>query len=413
MPHRQLDRSLLGRLANCLPARWCPTPAPVAPKDFRTVAQATLPGFLWNYLEGAAGDRQSFDNNRQALNEVTLRARVLAGLEDVNTSINLLGRDWSLPIACAPIGAAGMYGWRGERQGARACESVGIPFTLSTVGVCPIEEVSEAIGGAPFWFQLYVIRDSGARKALLDKAKESGCDTLIFTVDMPVPGKRYDDLYPGGLADSGAFANARRVMQAVRRPHWAFNVGLCGRPHHLGNVVPFLNKGETGLQDFFKWMSANFDPRIDWQVLEEIREQWPGKLVLKGIMDAEDATKAMDYGIDGFIVSNHGGRQIEGCPGTAAVLPAIARAAKSKNAATSILVDGGIRSGTDIFRMLALGADAVMVGRPWIYALAAGGQPAIERWFAMTKAELETQMVLAGVSSCSDISEQHLAPRAT
>ena len=252
------DRNVFNRLSNQLPARWWPTPRPVAPSDYRQVAQARLPRFLWNYLEGAAGARQSFDHNRSDLDAVRLRARVLTGINEVTTSRQLLGRDWALPMACAPIGAAGMYGQRGECQGARAAQTTGIPFTLSTVGVCPMQEVSAAIDGAPFWFQLYVIRDPAARQALLQQAAESGCDTLIFTVDMPVPGKRYDDLYPGGLADSGALSGGRRVLQAMQRPHWSCNVGLLGRPHHLGNVVQFLKAGETGLQDFFPLDECQF-----------------------------------------------------------------------------------------------------------------------------------------------------------
>ena len=301
-----------------------------------------------------------------------------------------------------------MYRQRGECLGARACQSVGVPFTLSTVGVCPLHEVSTALGGQPFWFQLYVIRDPGARRALLQQAQEVGCDTLIFTVDMPVPGKRYDDLYPGGLADGSALADVRRYIQAAQRPHWSFHVGLRGRPHHLGNVAPFLAKGETGLQDFFRWMSANFDPSIDWAILDEIREQWSGQLIVKGIMDAEDTQRVAAAGADGIVVSNHGGRQIEGCPGTATVLPDIAAAARQHHKDLSILVDGGVRSGTDVFRMLALGADGVMVGRPWVYAMAADGQAGVERWFAQVKAELETQMILAGVESVKDIGQQHL-----
>ncbi|MEM9177863.1 MAG: L-lactate dehydrogenase [Myxococcota bacterium] len=402
MPASNLDR---------LPSRWRPTPRPVAPQDYRAAAEARVPAFLWRYLEGAAGARQSFDNNRAALERITLRPRVLAGHPTASTETALLGRTWSLPIGLAPIGAGGMFARRGETLAAQAAQAVGVPYTLSTVGVCTTAEVSEAVGGAPFWFQLYVIRDRAARKTVLEEAARHGCDTLLFTVDMPVPGKRYDDLSPGGLADGSASAGLRRVLQAMGKPHWAVNVGLLGRPHLLGNVAPFLREGDTGLQDFFRWMGDNFDPTIDWSVLDEIRDQWPGRLVVKGIMDAEDARRAAAIGVDGLVVSNHGGRQAEASPGTATVLPGIAAAVRAEQPGTSILVDGGVRSGTDAFKMLALGADFVLVGRPWVYAVAAAGRDGLERWLDQAREELIAQMILTGVDSIAAIGESTLADR--
>ncbi len=400
---------MLARVRDRLPARWRPTAKALAPADFRPAARAALPAFLWNYLEGAAGERQSFEANRAALAGIELRPRVLRGLSEVDTSIELLGRRWTLPIALAPVGAAGMFARRGEAQAARAARRVGVPFTLSTVGVCTTAEVSEAVAGEPFWFQLYVIRDRVARRTVLEEARRCGCDTLVFTVDMPVPGRRYDDLYPGGLADGARSAGLRRTLQAVTKPHWAVNVGLLGRPHTLGNVAPFLRDGETGLRDFFRWMAENFDPGIDWSVLDEIRDQWRGNLVVKGILDPEDAARAARAGVDGLVVSNHGGRQIEGAPGTAAGLPGIVAAVRPTHPDVAILVDGGVRSGTDVMRMVALGADAVLVGRPWVYALAAEGQGGVERWFDLIGRELATQMVLAGVDSIAGIDSGTLA----
>ena len=402
---------MLDSLCDHLPARWRPTPKPVAPADYRAAAEAHLPRFMWRYLEGAAGERQSFDRNAEALSRLAVRPRVLSGLAEADTGIELLGRRWRSPIALAPVGAAGMCARRGEVLAAKAARAAGVPFTLSTVGVCTTAEVSAAVEGAPFWFQLYVIRDRSARSAVLEEARRHGCDTLVCTVDMPVPGKRYDDLYPGGLADGGAGAGLRRVLQAAARPHWAVNVGLLGRPHVLGNVEPFLKRGETGLQDFFRWMRENFDPTIDWSVLEEIREQWDGQLVVKGIMDVDDAKRAAAAGADGLIVSNHGGRQIEGSPATAEVLPAIASAVRSAYPGLALLVDGGVRSATDVFRMLALGADAVLVGRPWVYAMAAAGQPGIERWLELTRDELVTEMILAGVDRVDAIDASCLVNR--
>lgn len=398
-----------GGLLDHLPARFRPTPRPIAPNDFRRVAHAHLPEFLWNYLEGAAGERQSFDANRAALAETRLRGRVLRGLSEVRTDLELLGRHWQMPVALAPVGAGGMYARRGEVHAARAASAAGIPFTLSTVGVCTTREVASAVGGEPFWFQLYVIRDRAARSKLLEEARRMGCDTLVFTVDMPVPGKRYDDLYPGGLADGAPTASLRRFVQALRKPHWAINVGLFGRPHVLGNVAAFLRDGETGLQDFFRWMNENFDPTIDWRVLDEIRSEWDGQLVIKGILDPEDARRAAAAGADGIIVSNHGGRQVEGSPGTASLLPAIAAAARAARREIAVLADGGVRSGTDVFRMLALGADAVLVGRPWVYAVAAGRQQGVEQWLGLLREELRTQMILCGTDAIEAIDATALA----
>lgn len=402
---------MLSALTEHLPARWWPTPRPVAPADYRRVARAHLPPFLWRYLEGAAGERSTFDANRSALDEVALRGRVLRGLSEVDTGIELLGRRWTSPIGLAPVGAAGMYARRGETQAARAAEASGLPFTLSTVGVCTTAEVSEAVNRSSFWFQLYVIRDRGARKALLEEARRCGCDTLVFTVDMPVPGKRYDDLYPGGLADGSPTSGPRRVGEALLHPHWAANVGLRGRPHVLGNVAPFLRAGDSGLEDFFRWMGENFDPTIDWSILDEIREEWEGPLVIKGLLDPEDAVRAAAAGADGLVVSNHGGRQLEGGSGTASLLPGIAAAVRAAHPDVALLVDGGVRSGTDVFRMLALGANAVLVGRPWVYALAAAGQAGIERWLELTREELATQMILAGVDSIAAIDREALEVR--
>ena len=262
-----------------------------------------------------------------------------------------------------------------------------------------------AKAAAPFWFQLYMIRDRGFMRDLLAQARQAGCSALVFTVDMPVAGARYRD-YRSGLAGApGAAGSLRRFAQAAARPRWAWDVGLRGRPHHLGNIAPVLN-GSTGLEDFFAWMGANFDPGVSWKDLEAVRTDWDGPLIVKGVLDVEDARTVAALGADGLVVSNHGGRQLDGAPSSARALPAVADAVGD---ALTVLADGGVRTGSDIVRMLALGAKGVLLGRAWIYALAAGGEAGVRHVLARLEAELRTTMVLTGNRAIADIGRGTLA----
>ncbi|RYE02931.1 MAG: L-lactate dehydrogenase, partial [Sphingomonadales bacterium] len=282
---------------------------PISVADYREAARARLPRFLFDYVDGGANAETSLRANRADLEAVALRQRVLAGSDAIDMSTELFGQQWSLPLALAPIGLAGMYARRGEVQAARAAQAAGVPYTLSTVSVCAIEEVARA--AAPFWFQLYMIRDRGFMRDLLQQAKQAGCSALVFTVDMPVAGIRYRD-YRSGLAGAPGLGGAlRRFAQAATHPRWAWDVGLRGRPHHLGNIAPVLN-GSTGLEDFFAWMGGNFDPGVSWQDLEAVRAEWDGPLIVKGVLDVDDARAVAAIGADGLVVSNHGGRQLDG-----------------------------------------------------------------------------------------------------
>jgi L-lactate dehydrogenase (cytochrome) len=251
----------------------------------------------------------------------------------------------------------------------------------------------------PIWFQLYIIRDRGFMRDLLDQARAAGCSALVFTVDMPVPGSRYRD-YRSGLAGSPGFKGAlRRAWQGATHPRWAWDVGVNGRPHHLGNVAPVLGDN-TGLEDFFAWMRNNFDPAVSWKDLDFIRSIWKGPLIVKGILDAQDARVAADVGADGIVVSNHGGRQLDGVPATARALPPIADAVGDR---LTVLADSGIRSGLDIVRMLALGAKGVLLGRAWAYALAGGGQAGVSHMLQQIEAEMRVAMALTGCTSLDQI----------
>ena len=371
--------------------------------DYRERARRRLPKFLFEYVDGGSFDEVSLRRNESDLRAVSLRQRVLNDVSAIDLSVDLLAERWALPVALAPIGLAGMMARRGEIQAARAAQAKGVPFTLSTVSVCSIAEVRKATT-RPFWFQLYMIRDRAFMRDLLQSARNAGCTTLVFTVDMPVPGSRYRDYRSGLAGASGFLGDLRRYAQAARRPGWAWDVGLLGGPHQLGNVAPVL-RSQTGLEDFFRWMRENFDPSVTWRDLEWVRSEWKGPLILKGVMEPEDAKQAVALGADAIIVSNHGGRQLDGVVGTATALP---RVADALGGSLPILADGGVRSGLDVVRMLALGASGVLLGRAWVYALAARGQTGVAHVLDLIEAEMRVAMALTGVTRIADISARIL-----
>ena len=363
--------------------------------DYRAAAQKRLPPFLFHYIDGGAYAEKTLRRNVEDLADIALRQRVLRDMSQLDTSIELFGERLSIPVALAPVGLTGMYARRGEVQAAVAADKKGIPFTLSTVSVCPIEEVAPKLS-RPMWFQLYVLKDRGFMRNALERAQAAGCSTLVFTVDMPVPGARYRDAHSGM---SGPNAAMRRYIQAVLHPHWAIDVGLNGKPHTLGNISAYMGK-DINLEDYMGYLGANFDPSISWKDLEWIREFWKGPMVIKGILDPEDAKDAVRFGADGIVVSNHGGRQLDGVLSSARAIPAIADAVKGQ---IKILVDSGIRTGLDVVRMLALGADCTMIGRAFIYALAAQGQAGVSNLLDLLEKEMRVAMTLTSVKSVSEI----------
>lgn len=373
-------------------------------RDYRELARRRLPRFLFEYIDGGSYEEVTLRRNLTDLEQVALRQRVLRDVSELDLGTKLFGQKLSMPVALAPIGLAGMSARRGEVQAARAANAAGVPFCLSTVSVCPIGEVARDTA-APFWFQLYMIRDRGFMRELLKEARLAGCSALFFTVDMPLPGSRYRDVR-SGLAGAPGFAGmARRALQAAGRPGWAWDVGICGAPHHLGNVAPVLG-ARTGLEDFFAWMRSNFDPSVTWRDLDFVRAEWGGPLVLKGILDADDAREAAALGADGIVVSNHGGRQLDGVLSTARALPAIAEAVGDQ---LTVLADGGVRSGLDVVRMLALGAKGVLLGRAWAYALAVKGERGVAHILRLIDAEMRVAMALTGVVRVSEITRACLA----
>ncbi|QFU31363.1 FMN-dependent L-lactate dehydrogenase LldD [Brevundimonas sp. Bb-A] len=364
-----------------------------SPSDYREAARRKLPPFLFHYIDGGAYAEHTLRRNVEDWRDVALRQRVLQDMSSLSLETPLFDETLRLPIVLAPVGLTGMYARRGEVQAARAAASRGVPFTLSTVSVCPIEEVAPAID-RPMWFQLYVLRDRGFMKNALERAKAAGVKTLVFTVDMPTPGARYRDAHSGM---SGPNAEMRRMIQAMTHPAWAWDVGVRGRPHDLGNVSRYLGKA-TGLADYIGWLGANFDPSISWKDLQWIRDAWDGPMIIKGVLDPQDARDAVAFGADGIVVSNHGGRQLDGVLSSARALPAIADAVQGD---LKILVDSGIRNGLDVVRALALGADAVMLGRAFIYALAARGQAGVGDLLDLFEKEMRVAMTLTGAKFVS------------
>ena len=368
--------------------------------DYRAAAQQRLPPFLFHYIDGGAYAEKTLARNVSDLADVALRQRVLKDMSQLDTGIELFGEKLSIPVALAPVGLTGMYARRGEVQAARAADRKGIPFTMSSVSVCPIEEVAPRLG-RPMWFQLYVLKDRGFMKNALERAQAAGVSALVFTVDMPVPGARYRDAHSGM---SGPNAAMRRYLQSVTHPHWAVDVGLRGRPHTLGNISTYLGK-TVSLEDYMGYLGANFDPSISWKDLEWIRDFWKGPMLIKGILDPEDAKDAVRFGADGIIVSNHGGRQLDGALSSARALPPIADAVKGQ---IKILADSGIRNGLDIVRMLALGADCTMIGRAFVYALAAEGERGVTNLLDLLEKEMRVAMTLTSVRNVAEITGELL-----
>ncbi|VEI66097.1 FMN-dependent L-lactate dehydrogenase LldD [Serratia rubidaea] len=371
-----------------------------ASTDYRAAAQAKLPPFLFHYIDGGAYAEHTLQRNTADLADIALRQRVLRNMSELSLETTLFGEKLAMPVALAPVGLTGMYARRGEVQAARAAANKGIPFTLSTVSVCPIEEVAPAIN-RPMWFQLYVLKDRGFMRNALERAQAAGVKTLVFTVDMPVPGARYRDAHSGM---SGPNAAMRRILQAMTHPQWAWDVGINGKPHDLGNVSAYRGT-PTSLEDYIGWLGANFDPSISWKDLEWIREFWQGPMIIKGILDPEDAKDAVRFGADGIVVSNHGGRQLDGVLSTARALPAIADAVKDD---ITILTDSGIRNGLDVVRMIALGADSVLLGRAFVYALAAAGEAGVANLLDLIDKEMRVAMTLTGAKTIGEITRDSL-----
>ena len=363
--------------------------------DYRALAKARLPHFLFEYLDGGSYGEVTLRRNVEELQAIALRQRVLRDVSDIDLSIELLGQRWAMPVGLGPVGLSGLYARRGEVQAARAAATAKVPMVLSTVSACSLREVA-ATGHVP-WYQLYFIKDRGFVSEMIETAKAVGSEALVLTVDLSVPGSRYRDSRAAG-------AGIRRMSQLLARPEWLWDVGICGRPISLGNLEPVVGK-RAPLDHFQAWIHANFDPSVSWKDVEWVRSQWGGPLIIKGILDADDARAAAESGANAIVVSNHGGRQLDGVVSSARALPRIADALAGR---MPVLVDGGVRSGLDVVRMLALGADFVLMGRAWAYALAARGEAGVAHVLKLVEAEMRVAMALTSCTSVAQINEEVL-----
>ena len=367
---------------------------PASITDYRELARRRLPPMFFEYIDGGAYAEVTLRRNVEDFEAIALRQRVMRDMSQVDLAMESLGQTWSMPIGLAPVGMAGMYARRGEAQANRAAAAAGIPFCLSTVGVCSVEEVARA-AAAP-WFQLYMLKDRGYMRALLERAKAAGCPGLVFTVDLPTPGARYRDVKSGFTGATGLSGAANTVWQGLTHPEWSWDVMLQGGPHTLGNVQDAIPGGGK-VTDFLGWIARNFDRSVTWKDLDFVREVWDGPIVIKGVLDPEDARDAVRAGAQGLVVSNHGGRQLDAVKSSVTALPRIVDAV---GADLEVFLDGGVRSGLDVLKALALGAKGCFIGRPWAYALGAGGETMVSRMLGVIRSELTTAMILTG---CKDI----------
>ncbi len=362
-----------------------------------------MPRVLFDYIDGGAYAETTLAANVGDLRALTLRQRVLRDVSTLSTETTLFGQTLSMPVVLSPVGLAGMYARRGEGQAARAAKAAGVPFTLSTVGVCSAAEVAEAAGTPP-WFQLYMTRDRAFMADVLARISALGCPVLVFTVDLPVPGARYRDVRNGMIATT----TGQRIAQAldgVAHPAWLWDVHINGRPHVLGNVAAAAQDLKR-LVEFWGWIGRNFDPSVTWDDIAWVRERWKGPIVLKGVLDVADARLAAEIGVESIVVSNHGGRQLDGAPSTIAALPPIAEAVGDR---LTVLMDGGVRSGLDLLKALASGAKACLIGRAWAWALGARGEAGVAHVLEIVRQELRTAMALTGCTDVNSASPDLLA----
>ena len=372
---------------------------PASTEDYRRLAEKRLPRALFDYIDGGAYDEATLKANVADLRALKLKQRVMRDVSQVDTKFELFGESWAMPLALAPIGLGGMMARRAELQAVRAANTFGIPFTLSTVAICSMEEVAKE-AKRPFWYQLYMMRDRGHVTELLDRARAAGCKTLVFTVDLAVVGARYRDVrngMAGGVGMRGRFRAG--ALDYALHPKWALDVGLRGKPHTFGNLVRFVPKA-TVPAEFKTWVDAQFDASVTWKDIAWLRSVWPGNLVIKGILSPEDAGSAADVSADAIVVSNHGGRQLDGVSSTIAMLP---RVVEKVGALVPVLLDSGVRSGLDVVRALALGAKAALIGRAWIWAIAAQGEKGLLSLLYTMRGEMRVGMALTGTASLAEV----------
>jgi len=370
-------------------------------EDLRQTYHGKVPRAFVDYCESGSYAEQTLRANRADLERIKLRQRILFDVTNRSTKTTILGEPATLPLALAPVGLAGMQHGDGEIHACRAAQAAGIPYTLSTMSICSIEDVAGAVD-KPFWFQLYVMKDRGFVRALIERAAAAKCSALVLTVDLQVLGQRHRDI-KNGLSVPPEI-RIKNIVDIATKPAWALSV-VRGKRKTFGNIAGHI-RGMENVNSLSVWISGQFDPALNWKDVEWIKSLWPGKLILKGILDVEDARIGVQTGAAALIVSNHGGRQLDGAPSSISMLPPIVEAVGSD---TEIMFDGGIRSGQDIMRAIALGARSCMSGRAYIYGLGAGGQAGVARAIEIIRNELDVSMALTGVTSIAEIDRRVIA----
>ena len=377
--------------------------APATVLDYRELARRRLPRQLFDYVDGGAYEEGTMRANVADLERVLLRQVVMRDVSVRDPAVTVLGQRLRLPIVLAPVGLAGMCARRAEVQAARAAESAGIPFIESTVSICSVEEVAKATRTPP-WFQLYVMRDRGFAEDLMARAGAVGAPVLVLTIDLAVVGARHRDTRNAVVGEPSTLAKARRALDIASHPRWIRDVAVRGQPLTFGNLEKAVPEARSPAA-FKDWVDSQFDPSVTWDDIAWVRENWSGRLVVKGVLDPEDARRAADVGVDGVVVSNHGGRQLDAVPSTARALPEVVDAVGDE---VEVLVDGGVRTGLDVVKMVALGARAVLVGRAWAWAVAARGEAGVRHVLDVLKADIDTALGLTGQTSVADLDRSAL-----
>ena len=357
-------------------------------EDLRQRARRRVPKMFFDYADSGSWTETTLRANEEDFQKIKLRQRVLVDMTDRSLESTMIGETVSMPVALAPTGLTGMKHADGEILAAQAAEEAGVPFTLSTMSICSIEDVAEATT-RPFWFQLYVMRDRDFINDLIDRAKAAGCSALVLTADLQILGQRHRDLR-NGLSTPPKFT-PKHVWQMATRPQWC--LGMLGTKRRTFRNIAGHAKGADDLSSLARWTAEQFDPRLSWADVAWIKERWGGKLIIKGILDVEDARMAAETGADAIIVSNHGGRQLDGAPSSISVLPEIVEAVGDR---IEIHLDGGIRSGQDVLKALCLGAKGVYIGRPFLYGLGAGGGEGVKLALEIIRRELDVTLALCG-----------------
>ena len=364
--------------------------------DLRAIARRRVPRAFFEYADRGSYDETTLHENRRALDRLRLRQRVMQDVDNRSLATTILGEPVSMPLAIAPTGLTGLQHGSGEIHGARAAAEARIPFCLSTMSICSIEQVRAACD-TPFWFQVYVMRDRGFTRELIRRARAAQCSALMLTADLTVQGQRHREIKNGLSVPPKV--TLRNLLDIASKPRWAWNV-LKAPSRSFGNLEGRIG-GADSLTTLAQWIASQFDPTLNWDDLAWIREEWPGKLIVKGILDPEDARLASQHGVDAIVVSNHGGRQLDGAPGTIDVLPSIVDAVQGR---TEVLFDSGITSGQDLLKALALGARAGLIGKAFLYGLGANGQQGVTQAIELIRRELSVTMALTGQRDASRIS---------